>query len=114
MAIRHFVGLILQRAQRDGATEVVIGPAETKAVAVRYKVERTWREIEGAGHETPAMPSFDMRDVVSELTRLARLPEGPFPKAAVRSVSFEGDAEVRWKVEVKGTETDCVFTRLAK
>jgi len=46
-----------------------------------------------------------------ELGRLAKVPEGHFPKEGVLFIRLAG-AEVKWRLQVRSEAGDCVLTRI--
>lgn len=92
----HFV------AQQKGTTELVIGPADREGTPVKYKVDGIW-------HEEPPLPSRTRPS--AELTRLAKLRDGRFPKEGIVSIAFAG-ARAVWKFQIESELGKCVFTRI--
>ena len=105
-AIRRLIRAILFEAQKECATELVIGPATHKGTPIRYKVKDTW-------HEMHPFPSRIRPAVVAELGRMAEFPEGSFPKEGLLSEVSES-VLVQWRVRITEAEGDCEFTRASK
>ena len=98
--IRRFTLLVLLQAQQDRATELVIAPTISERTPIRYKVEGTW-------YDMSPLPSHILPDVVAELGRLAKLPEGVFPERGIIDEAFSG-VLLRWKMERASAEAECV------
>src|SRR4029077_10903159 len=78
---QRFIHLFLLQAQKDGATEIIVGTASPFGVPIRYKVDDTW-------HEMPLFSSHIRADVVSELVRMARFLDGQIPGEGVLEESL--------------------------
>jgi hypothetical protein len=106
VACRCLIRAILFEAQKECATELVIGLASRKGTPIRYKVE-------GTCYEMHPFPSRIRQAVVAELGRMTGLREGSFPKEGPLSEVF-GGVLLQWRVRITSAEGDCEFTRVAK
>jgi type II secretory ATPase GspE/PulE/Tfp pilus assembly ATPase PilB-like protein len=103
-AIRRFIHLVLLQAQQDEATELVIGATPASGdTPIRYKFQETWYDLS-------PFPSHIRPDIVSELARMAKFPEGEFPNEGVLDMSF-GDVQLRWIVGMTSAEGECMLVR---
>jgi hypothetical protein len=84
---------------------LIIGPASREGTPIRFKVESGW-------HEMRPFPSQMRPALVAELGRMARFPEGAFPKEGSLSVEF-WNVLLKWRVRITDAEGDCEFTRVA-
>jgi hypothetical protein len=100
----RFMCLLLFIVQAEGASECVIGAATDEGTPFKYKVDSAWYEY------TP-FPTHVRPAVMVELGRLAKMPEGHFPKDGVLFIRRAG-AEVKWRVQVRSEAGDCVLTRM--
>jgi hypothetical protein len=105
-AIRRLIRAILFEAQKEGARELFIGPASSKGIPIRYKVEGTWYEMH-------PFPSRIRPAVVAELGSMAGFPEGPFPKEGLLSEVSES-VLLQWRIRITEAEGDCEFTRASR
>jgi hypothetical protein len=102
--IRRFIRLVLLQAQKDGATEIVVGIASPSGVPIRYKVEDAWQEM-------PPFPSHIRPDVVSELVRMAGFHAGQIPREGVLDESL-GDIRLRWMVAMTTIDGEFLLKRI--
>jgi hypothetical protein len=102
--IQRLIRLTLLQAQRDGATEMVVGIASPFGVTVRYKVEDAWREM-------PPFSSHIRRAVASELARMAGFPAGEIPGEGVLDESL-GNTRLRWIVAMTSIDGECMLKRV--
>ena len=100
--IQRFIHVLLLQAQKDGATEIIVGTASPFGVPMRCKVGDTW-------HEMPPFSSHIRRDVVSELVRMAGA--GQIPGAAVLDESLD-HIRMRWSLAM--TSMDGEFTLMRR
>src|SRR5260370_25480775 len=100
--IRRFTLLVLCQAQQDRATEMLIAPTDSERAAVRYKVDGTW-------HDMAPPPSHILPEVVAELGRLAKLPQGAFPKEGTIDIAYF-TGRVRWRIQLTSAEAEWVLT----
>ncbi len=103
--IQRYLLTLLRQAQEDHATIVVIAPVKGSKVPIRYKAGDKWLTL--------APPPAGMRpSLVTELSRLAGLPGGKFPKDGAIDVT-SGDGRVHWRVQIASVKAECVLTPLA-
>ena len=100
VGVERFIHQLLLQAQKDGATEIIMGMPSPFGVRVRYKVEDTWREM-------PSFSSHIRRDVVSELVRMTGARRIPGEGILDESSSLE-HVRLRWSVAI--TSIDGEFT----
>ena len=104
--IRQFICLVLLQAQKDRATELIIGAApKTGGTPIRYKVGCTW-------HEMAAFDSSVRDEVIAKLARMAQLPAGEFPSEGMFEVAF-GDVQLRWRVRMTSPANECMLFCIA-
>ena len=102
--VERFVHLILQLAQEDEATTLVIEPiSETQGTGIKLLVKDVWYRL------TP-FPSHIRPAVVAELARMAGLDPEQFPTEDVMFTT--GPNPFKWRVSVEGPAGECVLTRL--
>jgi hypothetical protein len=99
-----FVCLLLFIVQAEGASECVIGAATDEGTPFKYKVDGAW-------YENTPFPTHVRPAVMVELGRLAKVPEGHFPKEGVLFIPVAG-AEVKWRLQVRSEGGECVLTRI--
>jgi len=92
------------QAWQDKARELVIPRAGEGGIPIRYKIDETWYEM------TP-IPSHIRSEVITELGRMLRLPDGQFPKEGVITMDC-GNIHMIWRLQVRDADADCIFTRL--
>jgi hypothetical protein len=64
---------------------------------------------DGAWYHVSALPSDFRSGVVSELSRMAALPDRPFPKEGLIGVRLE-TTQLRWRVRMASSDGQCVLT----
>jgi hypothetical protein len=104
-AIGRFIILLLFQAQKDKATELVIGVASPGGkTPLRYKAEEAW-------HDMPPFPSHIRPAVISEIARMANFPAGQIPGQGALDVSF-GKVRLRWIVAMTRPDGECMLARV--
>ncbi len=95
--------MLLMGAQQEHAAEVIIGAGTEYGgdTLMRYEVGDTLREA--------AFPSDIRSRIVSELGKMAALPEGSFPKGGQFSVRL-GSTHLKWRVWIARPEAECILT----
>jgi hypothetical protein len=101
--IQRFIYLLLLQAQKDGATEIIVGTASAFDVPVRCKIEGAWREL-------PSFPSRMRRSVVSELARMA----GDTGQVSGEGFLDEHLGHIRshWRVEITSMDQEFTLKRI--
>ena len=103
--VRRFIHLLLFQAQRDNATELIIGAAAPSGnTPIRYKVEDKWYDLS-------PFPSHVRPDVIAEFARMAKFHTGHIPGEGVLDESF-GDLRLRWIVAMTSTDGACRLVRV--
>ena len=103
--VHRFIQLLLFQAQRDRATELVIGVASPGGeMPMRYQAAQAW-------HDLPLFPSRIRPAVVSELARLAKFPLGQIPGKGVLDASL-GEVRLRWIVAMASADGECMLARV--
>jgi hypothetical protein len=102
--IRRFIHLLLFQAQRDRATEMVIGTASDAGTPMRYKIEDTW-------HDFAPFPSHIRPGVITELARMANFPEGKNSGEGILERNL-GNLRLRWLIKITNPEEECILTRI--
>ena len=96
---------MLLQAQQDQATELIFGVATPFAGApIQYKVDGTWYDMQPFPYPIRA-------DVVSQLARMAKMPEGHFSGHGVLDERC-GEVRLRWSVEMTDADRECVLVHL--
>jgi hypothetical protein len=105
---QRFIHQFLLDAQKDGATEIIVGTASPFGVPVRYKVKDTWREMPSySSRGTSSFGSHGRRGVVSELVRMVGARQ--IPAEGILDESPSNDyIRLRWSVVI--TSLDGEFT----
>lgn len=104
-SIRPLIRVVLYQAQQDQATELVLGTAPPIGeTSVRCKVKGAW-------HAMPPLPSHLRPAIVSELARMASLPQGGFPCEGRLNAAFAG-TKLRWVVKMHSADGECRLTRI--
>ncbi len=103
---RIFIRLMLMQAHEHRATEVVIASAVAPESTI---VER----VGGATYHVSALPAEFRSRILSELSDMAGLPAGPFPKESEILVRLE-TTELRWKVRMNNPDGEVVLTPFDK
>ncbi len=93
---------VLALAQREHATELVIGLSDPDLAPVRYQVAGKWYDWKSPGRDL-------VPGVVAELARLAEFTRRPFPKEALIDVPYSG-VRLLWVIRMSSPEDDCVLT----
>ncbi len=93
---------VLAFAQREHATELVIGLSDPGKAPIRYKVGGRWYNWKSPGPEM-------VPGIIAELGRLAAFISRPFPKEALIDVPYSG-ARLLWVIRMWSAEADCVLT----
>jgi hypothetical protein len=103
-AIRQYIHMILFQAQQDQATDLVIGAASSDAgTPIRYKIEDVW-------YDFAPFPSSIRPDVLSELTSMAKFPEGQICGEGILEEKF-GDLRSRWTMMIS-KNGECLLNRV--
>lgn len=100
--IKRCALLILELAQRDQATELVVRASPGSGAPVRYKVAGTWHDWKSPGRELAP-------GIISEIGKLAAFTRRPFPKEGLIDMRFSG-VRLLWVVRMASADTDCVLT----
>ena len=100
--IKRFVLLILFQAWQDSATELVVTSSAGEGMRIRYRVDSNLYEM------SPPPPQITA-DVVAEIMRLARFPDGAFPKEGNIDVEFPG-VHFKWKIRMTSSDADIILT----
>ena len=95
--------LILSTAQRERATEVVIGPSTDGKTSIRYRIDAAWHDWNTAGIEWSHM--------LSELEGLANLRNKPYPKEGIIYLAYSG-VRLRWEINLVNQDTACFLHNL--
>lgn len=98
--IRRIIYSLLFQAQRDRASEMIIGVAMPYETPVRYNVEGTW-------HDRPLLSEIRAA-VVVELARMAGFPPGRFSGEGCFEVGYAG-LRFNWTVKITSVEEECVL-----
>ena len=103
-AVQRFVHLILELAQEDEATTLVVERAsQTQGTGIKYRVKDVWYRL------TP-FPSHIRPSLVGELARMAGLDLEQFPSEGVMFTT--GPNPFKWRVSIASPVGECVLTRL--
>jgi type II secretory ATPase GspE/PulE/Tfp pilus assembly ATPase PilB-like protein len=104
--VKQFVQLVLAQAHRDNATDLAIGAITDDTTPIKYKVEGQWYDM--------APPPARLRQsIVTELGRLADLPEGPFPKhGTIKALTDEVSS--KWEMTAPTAEGEWMLTPSAE
>ncbi len=103
LMVKQAALLVLSTAQRDRATEVVMGPAANVGTFVRYRIDAAWHDWSTVGIGWPVM--------LSELEGLAGLRGTPYPKQAIIYVAYSG-VRLRWQINLTGPDNGCLLSNL--
>ncbi len=104
--VKKFVQLVLAQAQKDDATELVVGRIDGETTPIRCKIKGQW-------YDQKPPPAHLRTPIVTELALLAELPEGPFPKEGTIEVVTD-NVSTKWKLSAPTAEGDWVLTRKAE
>ena len=109
LRVGRFILLLLVQAQKDKATQVVIGaaspsPAAQTPVRCRYKDCQVWTDL-------PPFPSSVRSFVISEPAQMAGFSPGEYWGEGVLDLTFVGTRLV-WRVSMTSDDAECVLTRL--
>jgi hypothetical protein len=100
--IKRCTLLVLFQAQKDHATELVVGAPFGERAPIRYKVGEKWYDWKSPGPEL-------VPDIIAELGRLAAFTKRPFPKEALLDVPYSG-VRLRWVARMASADGDCELT----
>lgn len=100
--IRMFIGFVLYQAQQNHATELIIGTAQPEGKSIKYKAGDTW-------HDLVPFPSNILRDIISELARMAKFPAGQITGKGVLDLTTS-QMRLKWNVVIASDE--CKLTRM--
>ena len=104
-SVRGFIHLLLFQAQRDGATELVIGGASRRNdTPMRIKVRGAWRDL-------PPFPSGMRSSVIAELLQIAGHSAERFPYEGMLDVPF-GGSRLTWTISMATAEAECKLVRV--
>jgi len=100
--IKRLTLSVLALAQREHATELVIGLSDPASAPVRYQIKGRWYDWKSPGRD-------QVPRIIAELARLAAFSKRPFPKEGLIDVSYSG-LRLLWVVRMSSVEADCVLT----
>jgi hypothetical protein len=103
--IKRVALLVLSQAQRDRATDLVMGPAADGGTSIRYKIDGVWCDWVPGGFAWPL--------VLSELGGLAGIRDEPYPKEGIIYVAYSG-VRVRWHIRMTSEKTECFLRDLGR
>jgi len=95
--------LVLSQAQRDCATDLVMGPAADGGTSIQYKIDGAWCTWEPAGLAWPL--------VASELAGLAGIRDARYPKEGIIYAAYSG-VRVRWHIKMMNQSDECILHNL--
>ena len=102
--VKQWVLLVLSSAQKEQASDLVIGPASGIGTSVRYKIGGAW-------HNWAPAPGLAWPLVMSELGGLAGIRDAPFPKEGIIYLAYSG-VRLRWRVQMKSLDGEGVLQNL--
>ncbi len=100
--IARYVLTLLNLAEQDRASELLISASDAAGSAIRYKVAGTW-------HALSPPPPHVLTGLRTELGRLADFREAAFPKEGLIDAPLSG-VRLRWRVRVAAADADYVLT----
>ncbi len=100
---KRWVLLVISSAQREGATDLILGPGADGGTAARYKVADAWHDY------SPSEVTWS--SVGSELGGLAGIRDKAFPKQGIIYVAYSG-VRLRWQLEMMSADGQCLLHNL--
>src|SRR5215472_2446768 len=102
--VKNWVLLVLSSAQKEQATDLVIGPSTGVGTSIRYKIADDW-------HDWAPAPGLAWPLVASELGGLAAIRDAPFPKEGIIYLAYSG-IRLRWRIQMQSLEDQGVLQNL--
>ncbi len=103
LMVKRAALLILSTAQREGATEVAMGPATDGGTSVKYRIAAAWHDWSTVG--------VAWKLIVAELEGLAGVRGAPYPKQGIIYIAYSG-VRLRWQINLTGRDNGCLLSNL--